>query len=83
MVTIRLARRGAKKRPFYHIVVADHRRARDGKHIERLGFFNPFASESEEGFRINNERYEYWLSVGAKPSQRVEKIVTNKHESSN
>ena len=83
MVTIRLARRGAKKRPFYHIVVADHRRARDGKHIERLGFFNPLASESEEGFRINNERYEYWLSVGAKPSQRVEKIVTNKHESSN
>lgn len=82
MVTIRLARRGAKKRPFYHIVVADHRRARDGKHIERLGFFNPFASE-EEGFRINNERYEYWLSVGARPSARVEKIVTSKSETSN
>ena len=82
MVTIRLARKGAKKRPFYHIVVADHRRARDGKHIERLGFFNPFAAGQEEIFRIDDERYKYWLSVGAKPSTRVEKIVTGKRSNS-
>ena len=75
MVTIRLARGGSKKRPFYHIVVADRRRSRDGRHIERLGFFNPFASGGEEGLRLNDERYSYWLSVGAKPSERVKKIV--------
>ena len=57
MVTIRLARKGAKKRPFYHIVVADHRRARDKKYIERLGFFNPFAAGQEESLRIDDERY--------------------------
>ena len=83
MVTIRLARQGTKKRPFYHIVVADHRRPRDGKHIERLGFFNPFAAGQEESFRIDDERYNYWLSVGAKPSDRVEKIITSKQENSN
>ena len=82
MVTIRLARKGAKKRPFYHIVVADHRRPRDGKHIERLAFFNPFAAGEEERFRINDERYSYWLSVGAKPSVRVEKIITSREETS-
>ena len=75
MVTIRLARGGAKKRPFYHIIVADRRRSRDGKHLERLGFFNPFAAGKEDSFCLDNERYDYWLSVGAKPSERVEKIV--------
>ncbi len=75
MVTIRLSRGGAKKRPFYHIVVADRRSKRDGSHIERVGFFNPLATEHEEPFRIDRDRYDYWLSVGAKPSDRVRKLV--------
>jgi len=75
MVTIRLSRGGAKKRPFYHIVVADRRNKRDGRHIERVGFFNPLATDREEPFRIDRERYDYWLSVGAKPSERVQKLI--------
>ncbi len=75
MVTIRLARGGAKARPFFHIVVADSRDKRDGNHIERLGFFNPIAAADEENFRLNDERYAYWLSVGAQPSPRVRKLV--------
>ena len=75
MVTIRLSRGGAKKRPFYHIVVADRRSKRDGRHIERVGFFNPLATENEEPFRINRERYDYWISVGAQASNRVQKLV--------
>ena len=75
MVTIRLSRGGAKKRPFYHIIVADGRYKRDGRHIERVGFFNPLATPNEEGFRINRERYDYWLSVGAQPSDRVTALV--------
>ena len=77
MVTIRLSRGGAKKRPFYHIVVADRRNKRDGRHLERLGFFNPLAAEQEEGFRLDRERYDYWLSVGAKPSERVSQLVAS------
>ncbi|MEM7540900.1 MAG: 30S ribosomal protein S16 [Pseudomonadota bacterium] len=75
MVTIRLARGGAKKRPFYHIIVADQRKKRDGRHIERVGFFNPIAAESEDAFRLNEERYQYWVSVGAQPSERVSSLV--------
>ena len=75
MVTIRLARGGAKARPFFHIVVTDSRNKRDGKHIERLGYFNPIAVDHEEGFRLNSARYEYWLSVGAQPSPRIKKLV--------
>lgn len=75
MVTIRLARGGAKARPFFHIVVANSRDKRDGNHIERLGFFNPIATGNEEGFRIDDTRYAYWLSVGAQPSPRVKKLV--------
>ena len=75
MVTIRLARGGAKARPFYHIVVTDNRNKRDGRHLERVGFFNPIAAESEEAFRVDRDRYDYWLSVGAKPSDRVSKLV--------
>ena len=75
MVTIRLARGGAKARPFFHVVVADSRDKRDGNHIERLGFFNPIAAPHEEGFRLNDERYAYWLSVGAQPSPRIRKLV--------
>ena len=76
MVTIRLARGGAKARPFYHIVVTDSRMKRDGRHIERLGFFNPDAAESEQSLRLDRGRYDYWLSVGAKPSERVAKLVS-------
>ena len=75
MVTIRLSRGGAKKRPFYHIVVADSRRARDGRHLERVGFFNPLATGQEEPFRLDRERYDYWLQQGARPSDRVVKLV--------
>ncbi len=75
MVTIRLARGGAKARPFYHVVVADSRDKRDGRHIERLGFFNPIAAANEEDFRLDDKRYTYWLSVGAQPSPRIRKLV--------
>ena len=75
MVTIRLARGGAKARPFYHIVVADSRDKRDGKRIERLGFFNPIGVSHEESFRMDDARYAYWLSVGAQPSLRMKKLV--------
>ena len=75
MVSIRLARSGAKKRPYYHLVAADSRRARGGRYIERLGFFNPIAVEGEEGLRIDLERVDYWVSVGAKISDRATKLV--------
>ncbi len=75
MVTIRLARAGAKKRPFYHIVVTDSRNARDGRFIERLGFYNPIAVGGEEKLRINNERVSYWVSQGAKTSAAVTKLL--------
>ena len=77
MVTIRLARGGAKKRPFYHIVVTDSRNARDGRFIERLGFFNPLAAghENDEGLRIDLERVNYWVGQGATPSERVAQLV--------
>lgn len=75
MVTIRLSRGGAKKRPFYHIVVTDSRNKRDGRYIERLGFFNPIASGQEEQLRINQERVDYWLSQGAQTSERVAKLI--------
>ncbi len=75
MVTIRLARGGSKKRPFYHIHVADRRVSRDGRFIERLGFFNPIAKGAEEGVRIDLERLDYWVRQGAQVSDRVKKIV--------
>ena len=75
MVTIRLARGGAKKRPFYHIVVTDSRNRRDGRYIERVGFFNPIARGQAESLSINSERVEYWISQGAKPSERVAKLI--------
>lgn len=75
MVTIRLSRTGAKSRPFYHIVVTDSRAPRDGRFIERVGFFNPIAVANEEQLRVDRARYEYWLSVGAKPSERVASLV--------
>lgn len=75
MVTIRLARGGAKKRPFYHIVVTDSRSRRDGRSIERVGIFNPVATGKEERLRILTDRVEYWISKGAKPSDRVGKLI--------
>lgn len=75
MVTIRLSRAGAKKRPFYHIVVTDSRNRRDGRYIERLGFFNPIAATQEVGLRLDSERVKYWLSVGAQPSERVAHLI--------
>lgn len=71
MVVIRLARGGAKKRPFYQVVVADQRCARDGRYIERIGFFNPLAKENEEGLRLDLDAYQAWLDKGAQPSDRV------------
>jgi small subunit ribosomal protein S16 len=78
MVTIRLARAGAKKRPFYHIVVTDSRNKRDGRCIERIGFYNPGARENEEALKIKTDRVEYWISNGAKLSDRVNKLIKEK-----
>ena len=75
MVTIRLARSGAKKRPFYHITVADSRMSRDGRFIERIGFFNPRATGGEEQIRLDREKLSYWESKGAQVSARVSAIV--------
>ena len=68
MVVIRLSRGGAKARPFFNIVVADKRTRRDGRFIERIGFYNPTAKETEEGLRIVQDRLTYWQSVGAQSS---------------
>ena len=75
MVTIRLQRGGAKKRPFYQIVVADSRFSRDGRFIEKVGFFNPIASGQEEKLRLDLPRVEHWLGQGASLSDRVAKLV--------
>jgi len=75
MVVIRLARGGAKKRPFYHIVVANSRSARDGRHIEPVGYFNPIAAGQEKRLHVNSERIQYWLSQGAQPSARVATLL--------
>ena len=75
MVTIRLSRGGAKKRPFYHLTVTDSRKSRDGRFIERIGFYNPGARGQEERLRVDRERVEYWRSQGAKISQRVESLL--------
>ncbi|MGR9100153.1 MAG: 30S ribosomal protein S16 [Gammaproteobacteria bacterium] len=75
MVTIRLSRGGAKNRPFYQVVVADSRSRRDGRYIERIGFFNPLARGGEQRLQLNNERVEYWTTQGAQPSDRVAKLI--------
>ena len=71
MVKIRLTRGGAKKRPFYHIIVTDSRSARDGRNIERVGYFNPVASGAEKRVELNAERIEHWLGHGAQMSDKV------------
>ena len=75
MVVIRLARGGAKKRPFYNMVVADSRTRRDGRFIERIGFYNPIATEKEEGLRISADRLNYWQQQGAQLSLTVARLV--------
>ena len=75
MVVIRLTRGGSKKRPFYHVVVTDSRNRRDGRYIERLGFFNPVAKENEESLRLDTDRIEHWVPKGAKPSERVAALI--------
>ena len=75
MVTIRLARTGAKKRPFYHVVVTDQRNKRDGGFIERIGFFNPIATGGEERLRLNRARVDHWVAQGAQPSERVAQLI--------
>jgi len=75
MVSIRLSRTGAKKRPFYHVVVTDSRTSRDGRFIERVGFYNPIATEQEEKLRIDHDRVAYWTSKGAKASGAVAKLL--------
>jgi small subunit ribosomal protein S16 len=75
MVTIRLARGGSKKRPFYHLTVTNSRSARDGKFIERIGFFNPIARGGEERLRVDYDRLNYWVGTGAQVSERVDSLI--------
>lgn len=75
MVVIRLSRGGAKKRPFYTIVVSDKRSARDGRCIERIGYYNPIAAGKDVRLHLEFERAKYWISKGAQPSPRVQKLM--------
>ena len=75
MVTIRLSRGGAKKRPFYHVVVTDSRNRRDGRYIERVGYFNPIAQGAEVRLHLDQERVQYWLGQGAQPSNRAASLI--------
>ena len=75
MVSIRLSRAGAKKHPFYHLVVTDSRNRRDGRYIERVGYFNPIGKDHEENLRIDVERVEHWVGLGAQPTERVASLL--------
>lgn len=75
MVTIRLARGGANKRPYYRIIVADRRRALNGNNIERIGFYNPLATAKEKKMQVDMARVQYWLGKGAKPTERVAQLL--------
>ena len=75
MVVIRMARGGAKNRPFYNVVVADSRMPRDGRFIEKLGYYNPKAAKAEQKFRIALDRVAYWVDQGAQPSDAVKKLI--------
>ncbi|MDH5484849.1 MAG: 30S ribosomal protein S16 [Gammaproteobacteria bacterium] len=75
MVTIRLSRGGAKKKPFYHVVVTDSRSRRDGRYIERVGFFNPMARGAEKELELSLDRVEHWVSQGAATSDRVKSLI--------
>ena len=80
MLTIRLARAGAKKRPFYHVSVADSRMPRDGRFVERVGYYNPIASGQEVHLELDVERIDYWISKGAQPSDRVLNLLKQNKE---
>ncbi len=80
MVTIRLSRGGAKARPFYHLTVTNSRSARNGRFIERIGFFNPVARGQAERLRIDNDRLQYWLGQGAQLSDRVAQLVKDNQQ---
>jgi small subunit ribosomal protein S16 len=80
MVVIRLARGGAKKRPFFNIVAADSRNRRDGRFIERIGFYNPMAAGAEVGLRITADRLAYWQDNGAQMSPTVERLVRSQQK---
>ncbi|MCF6263331.1 MAG: 30S ribosomal protein S16 [Xanthomonadales bacterium] len=80
MVKIRLARGGAKKRPFYHIVATDSRNKRDGRYIERLGFFNPVARGQEERLRVDLVRVDHWVGEGAQITDRVQALLKDAHK---
>ncbi|MCZ2291358.1 MAG: 30S ribosomal protein S16 [Burkholderiales bacterium] len=75
MVVIRMARGGAKKRPFYNVVVADSRERRDGRFIERVGFYNPMAAGAEQSLRLALDRVSYWTGVGAQVSPAVARLI--------
>ncbi|AMK77776.1 30S ribosomal protein S16 [Methylomonas sp. EFPC1] len=75
MVSIRLSRGGAKNRPFYHVVVTDSRSSRDGRYIERVGFFNPLARGGEQRLVLDSERVQYWKANGAQPTDRVARLI--------
>lgn len=81
MVIIRLSRSGAKKRPFYHIVVTDSRKRRDGNYLERIGFFNPGAVGGEEKLRVDDARVAYWTGNGAQASDRVASLLRDRQKS--
>ncbi|HWK75435.1 MAG TPA: 30S ribosomal protein S16 [Povalibacter sp.] len=80
MVTIRLSRRGAKKHPFYHIMVTDSRKRQGGPSLEQVGFFNPIATGKEVRLQVDLARVDYWLGKGAKPSERVAELVSKQRK---
>jgi small subunit ribosomal protein S16 len=82
MVTIRLSRGGAKKRPFYHVVVTDSRSRRDGRYIERVGYFNPVARGAEKRLEVSLDRVEHWVSQGAATSDRVKSLIKEARKAS-
>lgn len=81
MVVIRLSRAGAKKRPFYHIVVTDSRNRRDGASIERIGYFNPLSRGQDIRLLVDTEKLSYWQGIGAILSKRVSALVKEYHKS--
>ncbi len=83
MVTIRLSRGGAKKKPFYHVVVTDSRSRRDGRYIERVGFFNPMARGAEKELELNLDRVDHWMTQGAGTSDRVKQLIKQARKTAN
>jgi small subunit ribosomal protein S16 len=82
MVSIRLSRAGAKKRPFYHLVVTDNRNRRDGRYLERVGYFNPVGKDHEVNLQIDVDRVDHWLAQGARPSERVAALLKSYRKAS-